>query len=135
MSTLRDDVTESSDGFERVTRRRTRDNRPRGDKDKPAHIIGSRPADAGNVLRAAVRHGHGGNRTGGLFVSRLSPNTSASTVRRHIKDSCGVDVKCMSIKTKFDTYCSFRVDCDASCMKRLLQPSVWPMGILVRSFV
>ena len=80
VSTLRDDVTESADGFERVTRRRTRDNRPRGDKDKPAHIIGSRPTYAGNVLRAAVRHGHGGNRTGGLFVSHLSPNTSASTV-------------------------------------------------------
>ena len=47
VSTLRDDVTESSDGFERVTRRRTRDNMPRGDKDKPAHIIGSRPAGNG----------------------------------------------------------------------------------------
>ena len=114
---------------------RTRDDRPRADKDKPAHIIGSRPADAGNGLCAAVRHGHGGNRSGGLFVSRLSPNTSASTVRRHIKDSCGVDVKCMSIKTKYDSYCSFRVDCDESCMKRLLQPSMWPVGILVRSFV
>ena len=134
VSTMRDDATES-DGFERVTRRRTRDDRPRADKDKPAHIIGSRPADAGNGLCAAVRHGHGGNRSGGLFVSRLSPNTSASTVRRHIKDSCGVDVKCMSIKTKYDSYCSFRVDCDESCMKRLLQPSMWPVGILVRSFV
>ena len=77
------DATES-DGFERVTRRRTRDDRPRGDKDIPAHIIGSRPANAGNGRCAAVRHGHGGNRSGGLFVSSLSPNTSASTVRRHI---------------------------------------------------
>ena len=77
-----------------------------------------------NTLDMAVIHGHGGNRSGGVFVSRLSPNTSASTVRRHIKDSCGVDVKCMSIKTKYDSYCSFKVDCDESCMKRLLQPSV-----------
>ena len=37
----------------------------------------------------------------------------------------------MSIKTKYDSCCSFRVDCGESCMKRLLQLSVWPVGILV----
>ena len=57
MSTFRDDVTEC-DGFERATRRRTREDRPRGGKEGPDHIIGYRPADAGNGLRAAVRHGH-----------------------------------------------------------------------------
>ena len=79
-------------------------------------------------------------------------NTTCTTMRRAYGDarlhvgsdtftygvlgsSCGVDVKCMSIKTKYDSYCSFRVDCDESCMKRLLQPSMWPVGILVRSFV
>ena len=47
VSMLRDDATES-DGFE--PRRRTREDRPRGVKEKPSHIIGSRPADAGNGL-------------------------------------------------------------------------------------
>ena len=50
VSTLRDDATES-DGFERVTRRRTRDDRPRGDKDKPAHIIGGKRAVRGRQTR------------------------------------------------------------------------------------
>ena len=74
------------------------------------------------------------SRTGGLFVSRLAPITSASALRRHIKDSCDVTVTCVSIKTKFDSYCSFRVFAEAN-LERLLTPSVWPSGVLVREFV
>ena len=74
------------------------------------------------------------SRTGGLFVSRLAPSTSASALRRHIKDSCDVTVTCVSIETKFDSYCSFRVFAEAN-LERLLTPSVWPSGVLVREFV
>ena len=70
----------------------------------------------------------------GLFVSRLAPSTSASALRRHIKDSCDVTVTCVSIKTKFDSYCSFRVFAEAN-VERLLTPSVWPSGVLVHEFV
>ena len=72
------------------------------------HIIGSGERRLSGGIQAAPRRGRE-SRTGGLFVSRLAPSTSASALRRHIKDSCDVTVTCVSIKTKFDSYCSFRV--------------------------
>ena len=72
--------------------------------------------------------------TGGLFVSRVAANTSASSLRRYIKDCCGVNAKCYAIKTKFDSYSSFRVLADAH-LEKLLEPSIWPAGVLIRDFV
>ena len=97
------------------------------------HIIGSGERRLSGGIQAAPRRGRE-SRTGGLFVSRLAPSTSASALRRHIKDSCDVTVTCVSIKTKFDSYCSFRVFAGAN-LERLLTPSVWPSGVLVREFV
>ena len=97
------------------------------------HIIGSGERRLSGGIQAAPRRGRE-SRTGGLFVSRLAPSTSASALRRHIKDSCDVTVTCVSIKTKFDSYCSFRVFAEAN-LERLLTPSVWPSGVLVREFV
>ena len=97
------------------------------------HIIGSGERRLSGGIQAAPRRGRE-SRTGGLFDSRLAPSTSASALRRHIKDSCDVTVTCVSIKTKFDSYCSFRVFAEAN-LERLLTPSVWPSGILVREFV
>ena len=97
------------------------------------HIIGSGARRLSGGIQAAPRRGRE-SRTGGLFVSRLAPSTSASALRRHIKDSCDVTVTCVSIKTKFDSYCSFRVFAEAN-LERLLTPSVWPSGVLVREFV
>ena len=51
----------------------------------------------------------------------------------HMKYSY-VTVTCAAVKTKFDSYCSFRVFADAN-LERLLTPSVWPSGVLVREFV
>ena len=72
------------------------------------HIIGSGERRLSGGIQTTPRRGRE-SRTGGLFVSRLAPSTSASALRRHIKDSCDVTVTCVSIKTKFDPYCSFRV--------------------------
>ena len=99
----------------------------------PVHIIGSGERRLSGGIQAAPRRRRE-SRTGGLFISRLAPNTSASALRRHIKDSCDVTVTCAAIKTKFDSYCSFRVFADAN-LERLLTPSVWPSGVLVREFV
>ena len=47
---------------------------------------------------------------------------------------CGVNAKCYAIKTKFDSYSSFRVLADAH-LEKLLEPSIWPAGVLIRDFV
>ena len=43
-------------------------------------------------------------------------------------------LKCYAIKTKFDSYSSFRVLADAH-LEKLLEPSIWPAGVLIRDFV
>ena len=97
------------------------------------HVIGSGRQDATCAIQAAQRHGRQ-SVTGGLFVSRVAANTSASSLRRYIKDCCGVNAKCYAIKTKFDSYSSFRVLADAH-LEKLLEPSIWPAGVLIRDFV
>ena len=100
---------------------------------KPAHSIGSGDSRLSGGIQAAPIRGLHPN-TGGLFVSRLAPNTSASSLKRHIKESCDVTAKYVAIKTKYDSYCSFRVFAD-SHLDRLLESSGWPMGVLVRDFI
>ena len=46
----------------------------------------------------------------------------------------GVNAKCFAIKTKHDTYSSFRVLADGH-LDKLLEPSIWPAGVLIRDFV
>ena len=99
----------------------------------PTHVIGSGRQGAACCIQAAQRHGRQ-SVTGGLFISRVAANTSASSLRRYIKDCCGVNAKCFAIKTKYDTYSSFRVLAD-SHLDKLLEPSIWPAGVLIRDFL
>ena len=73
--------------FRTVTRRRSRRDPPASDDDgtsrqttnkakKPAHIIGSGESRLSGGIQAAPIRGRHSN-TGGLFVSRLAPNTSS----------------------------------------------------------
>ena len=70
-----------------------------------------KPARATKVWHVIFRlHRHDRQSvTGGIFMSRVGANTSASSLRQYIKDCCGVNTKCFDIKTKYDTYSSFRV--------------------------
>ena len=99
----------------------------------PTHVIGSGRQSVICGIQAAQRHGRQ-SVTGGLFISRVAANTSASSLRRYIKDCCGVNAKCYAIKTKFVTYSSFRVLADAH-LEKLLDPSIWPAGVLIRDFI
>ena len=130
--------------FRTVTRRRSRRDPPASDDagpsrpatnktKKPAHIIGSGESRLSGGIQAAPIRGRHSN-TGGLFVSRLAPNTSSSSLKRHIKESCNITAHCVAIKTKYDSYCSFRVFAESN-LDRLLDSSVWPTGVLVRDFI
>ena len=130
--------------FRNVTRRRSRRDPPASDDagtsrpatnkaKKPAPIIGSGESRLSGGIQAAPIRGRHSN-TGGLFVSRLAPNTSSSSLKRHIKESCNITAHCVAIKTKYDSYCSFRVFAESN-LDQLLDSSVWPTGVLVRDFV
>ena len=130
--------------FRTVTRRRSRRDPPASDDagtsrpatnktKKPPHIIGSGESRLSGGIQAAPIRGRHSN-TGGLFVSRLAPNTSSSSLKRHIKESCNITAHCVAIKTKYDSYCSCRVFAESN-LDRLLDSSVWPTGVLVRDFI
>ena len=63
-------------------------------------------------------------------MSHLAPNTSPSSLKRHIKESCNITAHCVAIKTTYDSYCSFRVFAESN-----LDSSMWPTGVLVRDFI
>jgi len=84
-----------------------------------------------------------------LFVTRLDPNTACDDVTSCVVDSVSNslnimlhkdNIKCERLKTKFDTYASFRVSTAVdesikdSVIDLLMSGDGWPVGVLVRRF-
>ena len=85
-----------------------------------------------------------------LFMSRLCPDATESivcesvskTLSDHTNDSnlSVSKVNCVKLETKYDTYASFHVsvivnaDQFNSILKCLMDPDMWPLGIIVRRF-
>ena len=72
-----------------------------------------------------------------VFVTRLHPDTSVEDIKENVHDVLGdAAVTVTKLRTRRDTYASFRV----SCQQRphydaLLDPYSWDEGALVREFV
>jgi len=75
-------------------------------------------------------------RPASLFISRLSPSTSAEDIRKYITRLSFTPTQIVKLGTKFETYSSYHVvfDIGNKTMKDVLQPSLWPGGVLVRRF-
>ena len=71
----------------------------------------------------------------GIFVTRLARNTQPRDVIRHIEQETGIRCQCEPIQTKYDSYTSFCIRLNPSLHRRLLNPTVWPTGTLVREFL
>ena len=71
----------------------------------------------------------------GIFVTRLARNTQPRDVIRHIEQETGMRCQCEPIQTKYDSYRSFCIRLNPSLHRRLLDPTVWPTGTLVREFL
>jgi len=70
----------------------------------------------------------------GIFVSRLTTNTKSQDVIDHLENEIGVRCRCEPLKTKFNSYKSFCIRLPRSMHHRLLNPTVWPVGTLVREY-
>ena len=70
----------------------------------------------------------------GIFITRLHPRPSATTVDAHVRDETGCIVKCERLVTKYDTYSSFCVRCNDSIAQKLLDPTIWPKGAMVKRY-
>lgn len=71
-----------------------------------------------------------------LFISRLSPETSERDLNDFVKlqFSHATDIVCTKLKTRFDTYSSFRITMTGISFKDSLNPENWPDGVLIKRF-
>ncbi|ELT93436.1 hypothetical protein CAPTEDRAFT_213740 [Capitella teleta] len=84
----------------------------------------------------AAKHNSSTSNSDGIFVSRLRAGTTFNDMRDHLFRHAGLRLKCAPIRSRNDhLYASFRIVCNASEMKRLLVPEMWPKGVIARKFV
>ena len=71
-----------------------------------------------------------------VFVSRLNPETSESDMTYFVKLQFpeATNVTCTKLKTKFDSYSSFRITLNGINFKDSLNPESWPNGVLIKRF-
>ena len=71
---------------------------------------------------------------GGVFVSRLRPTTDIKALQDYVLDKTNIRVKCFELKSKHDSYKSFRILVGDGHRSKLLVPSIWPQHVVVRQY-
>ena len=69
-----------------------------------------------------------------LFVTKLSPDTTAADIKKHIASLDLSPISCRRLQTKFQSYSSFYIEVDEETLQRLNDPSMWPLGCLFKPF-
>ena len=70
-----------------------------------------------------------------LFVSRLPPDTDAETIQEYVKEQVvATEVVATRLKSRFDSYASYRLDLSDPSVSDVLDPEIWAQGLLVRRF-
>lgn len=92
-----------------------------------AAVIGSRKTDRIKAVAAVKRFS--------LFMSRLPPGTGEDAVKTYAKEQTGAEeVNVTQLKTKFDSYESYRIDIINPKGGDILDPELWASGLVVRRF-
>lgn len=96
---------------------------------KKEPIIGSRPNSGESLgkIRAVEKREW-------IFVSRLAPEVTIEDLQTFLKDS-KLDCECVELRTKFNSYKSFKVGVQHDIKSKLLCSEFWPSGTLVREFI
>ena len=72
-----------------------------------------------------------------VFVSRLDPETTVADIQESVRDVIGdASVTVIKLRTRHDSYASFRVSCHhRDHFDALLESDAWDAGALVREYV
>ncbi|XP_070532996.1 uncharacterized protein [Ptychodera flava] len=113
-----------------------------GDRRSPATTTKEliRPADSGRSKFILGKRQHTGLQTAAtqrkrVFVSRLRPETDTEHLVRYIRETMRIDtIDCDKLKTKYDSYASFCIAVRPDNFESLMNPDVWPEGVLIRKF-
>ena len=65
-------------------------------------------------------------------MSRLCSETSEESLSQYLHDKGTVLVTCEKLKSRFDTYASFRIVVDKVDAEKVMLPDFWPCGVLIR---
>ena len=80
----------------------------------------------------------GGITSGGrylaLFKSRLDPDVEPNVVKQFISENFEIQVECTKLKTKYDSYSSFKVEGYCNYPSLFVESSKWPENILLKKF-
>ena len=115
-------------------RRPTRNKNPRGQNNQHQIIRGTASSRNDNI--SGVRHTPKQKQQvkGGVFVSRLCPSANCSDLENFIYELSSEGVKCFQLKSRHDSYKSFRVCSSPSLTHKLLEASVWPQNVVIRQY-
>ena len=70
-----------------------------------------------------------------VFMSRLPPGTGEDAVRSYVKEQTGAeDVTATKLRSKYDSYESYRLDIVNPSSADILDPELWAQGLVVRRF-
>ena len=69
-----------------------------------------------------------------LFITRFHPDTNPKDINDYLTSSNIQFIKVYPVKSKFNSYTSFCIECNSSDFKNLQEPSQWPSGILIMPF-
>lgn len=90
-------------------------------------VIGSGKTDTIKAVTAVKRLS--------VFMSRLPPGTGEDAVRAYVKKQTGAeDVTATKLKSKYDSYESYRLDILNPSSADILNPELWAQGLVVRRF-
>ncbi|KAG8184452.1 hypothetical protein JTE90_002301 [Oedothorax gibbosus] len=73
-------------------------------------------------------------RRAAAFVSRLNPSTQAIEVQDFLSSLKLSHLKCVKMKTKFNSYSSFHIEILESDLQVLLDDGLWPEGCIIFKF-
>ena len=106
-----------ADGFTVVKRKRT--------ATKPKAVIGTKCA---TTLKAKA------GRFTAVFVSRLDPDTTEDDMERYVRETHNLKSTCSKLRSKHDSYASFKVEVFCQNLSDFYSPDKWPAGIYLRRF-
>ena len=106
-----------ADGFTVVKRKRT--------ATKPKAVIGTKCA---TTLKAKA------GRFTAVFVSRLDPDTTEDDMECYMRETHNLKSTCSKLRSKHDSYASFKVEVFCQNLSDFYSPDKWPAGIYLRRF-
>jgi hypothetical protein len=72
--------------------------------------------------------------TAAVFVTRLAPGTTEDDICDYVRSVFGVDACSEQLRTRYNTYASFKVVVKVKHIVKLMDPVLWPEEVLVRKF-